>query len=326
MKLCKKIPEVTVIVTVYNSEKYLKKCLSSLVNQTLPKDELEVLIINDGSTDNSMDIILNFVKQYPNFKVISQKNMGLFASRKKGLQMASGNYIGWVDSDDFVDPSMFEELLNVCKKYHSDLSYCKYDFYPQKIKTKELWFREFRGHKNVDFVERNSQPWNKLVSSNLLKKLDIAELFESCFDEAYIKCLLYAENPVTINKVLYHYRVGNASMSSSYTNVSHYKKFINSSRHLRSAMSKLCKQDNYWKEYFDFRILYYELLTMIVAANASDYKVYKEMKKDKQLFVRNRHFKHIIKRNYGNIKYFIMTKAIPSNYLLAKVICKVSFN
>ena len=96
----------------------------------------------------------------------------------------TGDYIGWVDADDFVEASMFQKLYESAIKNHSELVYCDYDFYPERISTKEKWYRPFLGKKDVDFVERNNQPWNKLVKHTVLNKLHIGELFPSCFDEA----------------------------------------------------------------------------------------------------------------------------------------------
>lgn len=319
-------PKVTVIVTVYNSEKYLDKCLNSLEKQTLDKKDLEVLIVNDGSRDGSLKIIDKYIRHNKNFRLISQENKGLFAARKTGLENAKGMFIGWVDSDDFVDDSMYEVLLNTAQTYQSDLVYCNYEFYPQKIKTKEKWFRKYTGKKNVNYVERNSQPWNKLVSKSLLERLNIKELFEKCFDESYIKCLLYANNPVSLNTSLYHYRVGTDTMSSSYKSVDHYKKFIDSSRELRKAMNSLCKKSNYWKQYFDFRILYYQLLTLIIAANSGDKETFYNLKMKLVNLKKNIYFKNIMIENYGFIKYWVMVKIIPINYYLSKSICKVAFS
>lgn len=315
--------DVSVIVPVYNSEKYLDQCLTSLINQTLKS--IEIIIINDGSTDKSLKIIDRYNSNYDNVKVYNQTNHGLFYSRKQGLKHATGEYVGWVDSDDFVDSSMFEILYNTAKKNNSDLVYCNYKFYPQKIKTKEKWFHEYVGEKNVDFVERNSQPWNKLAKKDLLDRLKIGDLFEKCFDEAYIKVLLNAKNPISVDKKLYFYRVGNSTMSSSYKNVEHYLNFIQSSKNLKVAMSDLCNSSPYWNEYFNFRILYYDLLTMIVAANACDKDTYTRLKEQKLKFSKNKHFKYIMKQNYGSLKTFIMGSIIPLNYNCAHFLCRLAF-
>ncbi|MBU3143989.1 glycosyltransferase family 2 protein [Clostridium sp. CF012] len=102
-------PKVSVIVPVYNTEKYLEKCLNSLVQQTL--DDIEIIVVDDGSLDNSQAIISKYVEQYPN-KIISFKkeNGGLGNARNYGLEYATGEFIGFVDSDDYVDTKMYEAM------------------------------------------------------------------------------------------------------------------------------------------------------------------------------------------------------------------------
>ena len=99
------MPKVSVIVPVYNVEKYLNKCLDSLINQTF--NDFEIIIINDGSPDDSKQIIEKYKSKYNDFiKVINQSNQGLSASRNNGLKIASGAYIMFADSDDYLELNM----------------------------------------------------------------------------------------------------------------------------------------------------------------------------------------------------------------------------
>ena len=107
-----------------------------------------------------------------------------------------------------------------------------------------------------------------------MERLDIASHFVTCFDEIYIRVLMEAKNLVTIEKPLYHYRVGTGTMSSSYTNVAHYREFITASKELQKLMKTLY-QEAYWKDYFAYRVIYYTLMTMLVAANAGDRYCYR---------------------------------------------------
>ena len=104
--------KISVIVPVYNTEKYLNECLNSLVNQTIYK-ELEIICINDASTDNSLKILEGYEKQYENLIVInSNVNKKQGGARNLGIMRATGEYLGFVDSDDFVDLEMYEKLYN----------------------------------------------------------------------------------------------------------------------------------------------------------------------------------------------------------------------
>lgn len=121
---------------------------------------------------------------------------------------------------------MYEVLYNTAIEHDSELVICDYSWIPRKTRTKEKWFREYKGTVDVSFIEQNSQVWNKIVKRELLNRLGIGPLFISCFDEIYIRVLMEAKNPVNIKQPLYNYRVGSGTMSSTYTNVAHYRMSI----------------------------------------------------------------------------------------------------
>lgn len=114
--------KVSVIVPVYNVEKYLARCLDSLVNQTLK--DIEILVINDGSPDNSQKIIDKYSKKYKNVKSFIKPNGGISDARNYGLKYADGEYITFIDSDDYVDVTMMEKLYNKAKEKDYDIVEC----------------------------------------------------------------------------------------------------------------------------------------------------------------------------------------------------------
>lgn len=118
--------KVSVVVPVYNVEEYLRECLDSLVNQTL--SDIEIILVNDGSTDNSPAICEEYAKKYEKIKYISQKNQGLSGARNTGIRVAKGEYIGFVDSDDYVKRDMYEFLYNNAKEYKVAISACGFIF------------------------------------------------------------------------------------------------------------------------------------------------------------------------------------------------------
>ena len=113
---------VSIIVPVYNVEKYLHKCIDSLLSQTLP--DIEIILIDDGSTDNSGNICDDYANNHKNIKVYHQKNSGPSAARNIGLQYAQGEYVGFVDSDDFISPDMYKNLYEIAKSKNIDLVTC----------------------------------------------------------------------------------------------------------------------------------------------------------------------------------------------------------
>lgn len=116
-------PLLSVIVPVYNNQKYLRKCLSSLVNQTLSK--IEIIVVNDGSTDNSQLIIDEYVSKYPNkIKAYIKSNSGVSDTRNFGIDASSGDFVGFVDSDDWVSEDMYEKLVYQSNHFDHDIVCC----------------------------------------------------------------------------------------------------------------------------------------------------------------------------------------------------------
>ena len=316
--------KVSVIIPAYNAEPYIEQCVNSVLYQTL--EDIEIIFINDGSTDRTGEVLEQLVAGHPNARVIHQENKGLYRTREIGLSLATGDYVGWIDADDFVEPQMYEVLYNTAIKHNSELVICDYSWIPRKVRTKEKWFREYKGIVDISFIEQNSQVWNKIVKRELLNRLNIGSLFGSCFDEAYIRVLMEAQNPVTIKQSLYNYRVGSGTMSSSYRNVAHYRAFVEASKELQKVMRP---EDAYWKDYFDFRIIYYLLMTIVVAANSGDKYAYEQNRDEllamKPAYNMNQHYWRTLKENFGRMKAVAVGGIIPMNYAIARLVCKIGF-
>ncbi len=124
--------KISILVPIYNVERYLKECLESLINQTL--DDIEIICINDGSTDGSLRILEEYSKKDLRIKVINKENSGYGASMNVGLAAARGEYIGIVESDDFVENDMYEKLYNIAIKNDCDI--VKSDFYDYQTSDK----------------------------------------------------------------------------------------------------------------------------------------------------------------------------------------------
>lgn len=159
------MPEVSVIVPVYNVELYLEKCLRSLVEQSL--EDIEILVINDGSTDKSQNIIDEYQRNYPKkIKSFQKPNGGLSDARNFGLDRASGEMIGFVDSDDYVSPTMFEEMYHLAKKHNAEMVLC-----------------------NLQKVDEFGNVTQKLTQiPHLPEKIDLSENFSVFSDISYFAC------------------------------------------------------------------------------------------------------------------------------------------
>ena len=115
IKLCK----VSVIIPVYNTEKYLKECLDSIVNQSF--EDIEIICINDGSTDNSLEILREYEEFDKRISVVCQENEGLSITRNNGIKLAKGEYVYFIDSDDYLELTALEELYTISKEKNLDI-------------------------------------------------------------------------------------------------------------------------------------------------------------------------------------------------------------
>ncbi|MDT3408246.1 MULTISPECIES: glycosyltransferase family 2 protein [Chryseobacterium] len=157
--------KVSVIVPVYNVEGYLAKCLDSLVSQTV--QDLEILVVNDGSTDGSEDVIRQYAKQYPGkIEAFRKDNGGLSDARNYGLDRATGDYIGFVDSDDYVSETMFETMTELAEKHQAQMVIC-----------------------NIQKVNENGKVVQKLTQvPNMPEKINLSENFSVFSDLSYFAC------------------------------------------------------------------------------------------------------------------------------------------
>ena len=106
--------KLSIIIPVYNVEKYVEKCLRSCAEQDLPSDEYEIIVVNDGTKDSSLEIVERVAKDYSNIAIISQENAGLSAARNKGLSLAKGEYIWFIDSDDWIEKNCLQKIIRKC--------------------------------------------------------------------------------------------------------------------------------------------------------------------------------------------------------------------
>ncbi len=204
-------PKVSIIVPVYNTEKYLSKCLNSLINQTLK--EIEIVIVNDGSTDNSAVIISEFKEHDSRIKVITQENKLQGAARNNGTKIATGEYIGFVDSDDWVDLDYFEKLYTAAKKYDSDIALATNVRIGNGKTKKRLNITEENVvtslQDKIDICQqwRNECPTNKIYRRLLLTSNNIFWP-EGCYceDKLFtIQAIYYANGIVSVPGINYYY-------------------------------------------------------------------------------------------------------------------------
>lgn len=313
-------PKVSVCIPVYNMEKYLEECLDSLVNQTLK--DIEIICVDDGSTDKSPVILERYAKKYKNIKVIHQKNMGLGPTRDKGVVNARGEFIGFVDADDKVDEDMYETLYTLATKNDAKVAFCNVELFPHSIKTdKRVWYNPFQGRVDGEFLYKNGNPCNKIFHRDLFNKTKMR--FKKN-DGLCILLIIYAgKKIVTIDKKMYKYRVGHSSMSSHYDILG----FLNNTETLREIKDEVISSGsigNDMKETLSFLIIESLIQTMAVSVIFNDKKIYQKVRDDfKKCYYKNKYL-GVLKREYGCKKYFAMIHILPNNFALSRfLICNV---
>jgi len=116
--------KISIIIPIYNSEKYLSRCLETVINQTYSK--LEIILVNDGSRDKSLDICKHYQSKDSRIIIIDKINEGVSVARNTGIEAATGKYIGFVDADDWIEPSMYESMLNNIEQYKCNIAFCNF--------------------------------------------------------------------------------------------------------------------------------------------------------------------------------------------------------
>lgn len=144
-------PKISIIVPVYNVEKYLDRCMQSLLNQTLK--DIEIIMVDDGSPDNCPMMCDEYAKKDSRIKVIHKKNAGLGYARNSGIEVATGEFVAFVDSDDYVDLEMYETLFNAAKRYYADTVYCGfYKMYSHRRVAPLTNVSEIHQYKNDEVI------------------------------------------------------------------------------------------------------------------------------------------------------------------------------
>lgn len=308
--------KVSVIVPVYNVESYLGKCLDSLVNQTL--QEIEIIVVNDGSLDNSQSIINDFQKRFSNKIVAFQKeNGGLSDARNFGLDRAKGEFVGFVDSDDYVSELMFEEMYFLAKKHNAEMTICNL----QKVDEK--------GFVTQNLAQLIGFPERIILQDNLSVFSDVSyfacnKLFRSdLFNQKRFKKGIHFEDIELIPKILLDCN------AIAFTPEYHYnyleRKDSITKSHTLKGLDILSAVDSVTKYYYeskyannklvikDFQILEAIYSFLAYLAFVKNDKDYYEMSSLLSVFVMNKGIK---------MKEILQYKRFGKNYLLSLPIRK----
>ena len=195
--------KVSVIVPVYNVERYIAKCLNSLVNQTLK--DIEIIIVNDGSTDSSKYVIEQYKEKYDNIKYYEKENGGLSDARNYGLQFATGKYIAFLDSDDYVDTNLYKKMYEKAKEEDSDMVECNFYWVYEKRNKRDIG-QKYKGKKQM-FEKARVVAWNKLYKKEILDnaKVEFPKGLRYEDVEFFYKLIPYIERVSFVKEPLIYY-------------------------------------------------------------------------------------------------------------------------
>lgn len=216
------MPNVSIIIPVYNVERFLRQCLDSLLQQTCT--DLEFICVNDGSTDGSPEILTEYAEKDERFRIIHQKNGGYGKAMNAGLKAATGEYIGIVESDDFVAPEMFSRLVELAEVHDADIvkgNHFEYtDLYTEKMEiySADECGRVLCPRKDLPSVlYRTPSIWTGLYRKRFLQENDIVfhETPGAAYQDNsfYFKCMACAERVVFLQDAFLFYRISNSGSS-----------------------------------------------------------------------------------------------------------------
>lgn len=199
---------VTVVIPVYNAEKYIERCMDSILKQTY--DNIEVLAINDGSSDGSLDILKRYEENDARVRVINQKNMGVAKTRDKGVREAKGEYIAFIDNDDYIDNDYIEKLLPRKGEEVVISGFRRPDIDGKVVQTVKLADAEWS-----KFV--NPTPWAKIYRKDFLVTNKITFLDNNIGEDIYFNliAMLVAKNVRITNYIGYNWFFNNDSISNT---------------------------------------------------------------------------------------------------------------
>ena len=290
--------KVSIIVPVYGVEKYIDKCLDSLVKQSLK--EIEIIVVNDGTKDNSQKIIDKYVKKYPDkIKSYIKENGGQGSARNYGLKKAMGEYIGYVDSDDFVEKDMYKKLYNKAIENDYDIVVCGNYNVSEDYKTKNI--DTFTNYYNTDLENLffgKMAVWNKIYKRDILIKNKL-EFKEKVWyeDLAFtLKTVMNSNTFAFIDEPLYDYLIREGSTMNN-SNVQRNLEILDAFNDILSYIKHNKKEEYFSKiEFLAIDHIYISAIVRVLKAEADD-KVKRETI-NKLIDYMNKKFP-----NYKNNKY-----------------------
>ena len=307
--------DISIIVPIYNAEKYLNKCIDSLVNQT--KKELEFILVNDGSTDSSEDIIKSYKDK--RIKYFKNKNQGIGKTRNFGIDKATGKYLMFLDSDDYLDINACEKLYNKAIKEKSDL--VVFDFYRVEETLKEVTINNFKSSSLKEnpnlLLDINLGPCNKLIKRELIDKNNTRFNEELKYEDTpFVTEIIKNANKISkLNEYLHYYVIH----SNSETTVRDERVF--DIIKIIDIIRNQYKDEKYMED----------VVNKLTVRTFTNYTIQQRVQKDLKVGMKfiDEAFSYMKKNipNYKNNKYYetrgILRRTIEKNKFITKVYCSI---
>lgn len=208
---------ISIIVPVYNGQKNIGRCIDSIIRQTYKK--IEIIIVNDGSTDTTLNIVESYLQKDKRIRIINKENGGVSSARNAGINASNGEYISFVDSDDTIEKKMVEDLYEAFNKYNCDISICNYSVIKKNKKrgnnhNKSFFIKDRKAfYENMEILK--GFLCNKMFKTNLIKQIRLDEKIHYCEDELCLIKYVERSNCFYYNKKpLYNYYIYDDSCSS----------------------------------------------------------------------------------------------------------------
>lgn len=264
---------VSIIIPIYNSSSYLKECLDSILNQLLK--DIEVFCINDGSTDNSLKMLQQYALKDSRIKILKQNNQGAAAARNLGLKHANGEYVIFLDSDDYFKPDLIEQSVAKAEKFDADIVIFKAEAFDDvtgqistlndRISKLPEYQQKVLSYKDIPEDIFNSfltVPWNKLYRKSFLDKHGFKFQNIKRTNDLLFVCqtLVAAKRIILLDKILVHYRTGitkNLQSGNAETPLDFYKALITLKEYLDKESLFGAVAKSYYKLVLD--IVFYNL-------------------------------------------------------------------
>ena len=331
---------ISIIIPIYNSEKTLEKCLKSVINQTY--SNIEIILINDGSIDNSRNICEEFEKKDNRIILINKENEGVGKARNIGLEKANGNYIAFVDSDDYIESDMIENLYNILLENKVDGVRANYDILTKSgiVKNSEIITDKLYNKENINdltyeiLAEKiKSFLWLLLIKKEYIKEKFCEELFLYEDVNFYLSILGNINSFYITSKVMYHYVITENSLSRDTNKIDlNIKELIKADKIIKGTLKKYNLDNKENIEAFDTSIinniinycyhkfkvsnnikeiiLYFEKLKededfLLILKNYNDKNLSKKARMYNKSLIEKNYFKFWILSKFKNILAFI---------------------